>query len=93
MHPIQHQQLGAFEVPDFGEAGRLGFVAAGGALTGYLAAGDATGALIGGLTHIGLYGVVSATGRSNALFWVLAAGGLAAAGYLFYTKRYKRRSS
>jgi hypothetical protein len=72
----------------------LGAVMAGGALTGYLAAGTRRGAVVGSLAHLGLFGLGNALGGGGRLttaerwfFAIAGLGGGAAAGYLFWVRR------
>ena len=69
-------------------------VGAGGALTGYLAAGSAKGALIGALVHAGLFGLVGAVFAAQRLetaervaYGAVGLGAIVGAGYLFYVGR------
>lgn len=73
-------------------------VGAGGAMTGYLAAGSAKGAFVGALVHAGLFGLVGAVfgdGRlvsaERVTYGVVGLGAVVGAGYLFYIGNYRRR--
>lgn len=78
----------------------IGVVGLGGALTGYLAAGDARGAATGAAVHLSLLGLVAAIGGqagglAQSTGGRLAYGGLAlsagaGAGYLYWTRRSRR---
>lgn len=71
----------------------LGAVAAGGALTGYLAAGTRKGVIVGSATHLALFGVaVGAFGSQFSMPMRATYGALAVAngvgiGYLLWSKR------
>lgn len=72
----------------------FGGVAAGGAVTGYLASGTMKGAAIGSLVHVALFGLAGAifgvgrlTGAERGVYGVLGLGAAGGAGYLFYTRR------
>lgn len=68
-------------------------VAAGGALTGYLAARNTRGAFIGALVHLGLFGIAAALlgtrfgGVTRAAYGALGLGAVAGVGYLLWRTR------
>jgi uncharacterized membrane protein YuzA (DUF378 family) len=70
-------------------------VIAGGAATGYIAAGDTRGALTGALVHVGLFGVVGAilgsdgrlTMPERIVYGSIGLGGAIGAGYLWMSRR------
>ena len=73
----------------------FGMVALGGALTGWLASqGTTRGAIIGTVSHIGLYALTGAlfgrarlTGTERGLYTVVGLGGVGLVGYLFYRRK------
>jgi len=73
------------------QAGAVGLVAAGGAVTGWLAAGSKRGAAIGACAHVGLFALTGAffgegrlTTGERVFSGLLGLGGVAGAAYLHF---------